>query len=126
MGKTVRMTWRCALGRSSSAGAATGGGAAGGGGGAGGGAPGGFAGVGFDEGVFGVQLSAVSAAATRRTRRIGYSLVLVRPKMATTSVSSLVTLSNFHPRFRMSVRQVMSFSHPWAVVRQTRRSTTFS
>ena len=81
--------------------------------------------MGADE-VFGAQLRAVRAAATRRTRRIGYSLVLVRPKMATISVSSLVTLSSFHPRFRMSVRHPMSFSHSWGVVRKTRRSATFS
>ena len=73
-----------------------------------------------------MQLRAVSAAATRRARRIGYSLVLVRPKMATTSVSSLVTLSNFHPRFSMSFRQPISFSHSTAVARKTRRSATLS
>jgi len=51
---------------------AAGGGAAGGGG----GAAGGFVGVGADAGVFGVQLSAVIAAATKRTRRIGLFLTL--------------------------------------------------
>src|SRR4029077_9176684 len=55
-----------------------------------------------------------------------YSFVLVRPKIATTSVSSLVTLRSFHPRLRMSVRQPMSFSHSWTVVRKTRRSATVS
>src|SRR5712664_2283070 len=107
-------------------GAAAGGAGAGEAGGAGGGAAGGFAGVGVDGGFLGVQLRAVIAAATSRARRIGYSLVLVRPKMATTSVSSLVTLSNFHPRLRMSFRQTMSFSHSAAVVRKTRKSATFS
>src|SRR5260370_4514244 len=103
---------------------ADGGGAWGGGG--GGGAAGGRAGVAVDGGFFGEQLSAVMPAATRSKRRIGYSFVLVRPKMATTSVPSLVTLSSFHPRLRMSFRQVMSFSHSSAVVRKTRRSATFS
>jgi len=65
----------------------------------------------LDGGFFGVQLSALAAAARKKTQRIDYSFVLVRPKMATTSVSSLITLSNFHPRLRMSVRQPMSFSH---------------
>src|SRR2546427_13231725 len=46
--------------------------------------------------------------------------------MATTSASSLVILSSFHPRFRMSVRQPMSFSHSAALARKTRRSATFS
>src|SRR5688572_1567761 len=101
------------------------GGAPGGGGGGGSGA-GGFAGVGVDAGFFGAQLRTVTAAANRSIRCIDYSLVLVRPKMATTSVSSLDTFSSFHPRLRMSVRQTMSFSHSSAVVRNTRRSATFS
>src|SRR2546427_3631121 len=46
--------------------------------------------------------------------------------MATTSASSLVILSSFHPRFRMSVRQPMSFSQSAALARKTRRSATFS
>ncbi len=46
--------------------------------------------------------------------------------MATTSASSLVILSSFHPRFRMSVRQPMSFSHSAVLARKTRRSATFS
>ncbi len=46
--------------------------------------------------------------------------------MATTSAFSLVILSSFHPRFRMSVRQPMSFSHSAALARKTRRSATFS
>src|SRR6267154_5922114 len=114
-------TYRSALGPSRIP-CAGGGGAWGGGG----GAAGGRAGVGVDGGLFGVQLSAVMPAATRSKRRIGYSFVLVRPKMATTSVSSLVTLSSFHPRLSMSFRQVMSFSHSGAVVRKTRRSATLS
>ena len=65
-------------------------------------------------------------AATRARRRIDYSLFFVRPKMATTSVSSLDTLSSFQPRLRMSVRHAMSFSHSAAVVRKTRKSATFS
>jgi|SwirhisoilCB2_FD_contig_101_580938_length_588_multi_16_in_0_out_0_2 hypothetical protein len=65
-------------------------------------------------------------AATRARRRIDYSLFFVRPKMATTSVSSLVTLSSFQPRLRMSVRHTMSFSHSSALVRKTRKSATFS
>src|SRR6266550_9277246 len=95
-------------------------------GGTAGGAAGRFAGIGLDGGVLGVQLSALAVAARTTRRRIGYSLLLVRPKMATTSVSSLVTLSSFHPRLSMSFRQVMSFSHSGAVVRKTRRSATFS
>ena len=82
--------------------------------------------MGPDAGCFGVQLTATHNATTNRERRIGYSLVLVRPKMATTSVSSLVTFRSFHPRFRISVRQAMSFSHSGGVVRKTRRSATFS
>ena len=65
-------------------------------------------------------------AAARTKRRIDYSLFFVRPKMATTSVSSLVTFSSFQPRLRISVRQVMSFSHASGVVRKTRKSATFS
>src|SRR5260370_27791059 len=114
-------TYRCALGPSRIP-CADGGGAWGGGG----GAAGGRAGVGVDGGFLGVQLSAVMPAATRSKRRIGYSFVLVRPKIATTSVSSLVTLRSFHPRLRISVRHPMSFSHSSAVVRKTRRSATFS
>src|SRR5258705_365969 len=103
-----------------------------GGGGAGGGvsvaagAAGGLTGAGWDGGFLGVQLMAVRTAAARRARRIDYSLVLVRPKIATTSVSSLVTLRSFQPRLSMSVRQPMSFSHSSAVVRKTRKSATFS
>ena len=37
-----------------------------------------------------------------------------------------MTLRSFQPRLRMSVRQLMSFSHSSAVVRKTRRSATFS
>ena len=64
-------------------------------------------------------------AAVKTKRRIDYSLVLVRPKMATTSVSSLDTFSSFQPRLSMSVRHTMSFSHSWAVVRKTRKSARF-
>src|SRR6266550_5093912 len=105
---------------------AVGEGAGGATGGTAGGAAGRFAGIGLDGGFLGVQLSALAVAARKTRRRIGYSLLLVRPKMATTSVSSLVTLSSFHPRLSMSFRQVMSFSHSGAVVRKTRRSATFS
>jgi hypothetical protein len=100
------------------------------GGGAGGGAPGGagggVTGVVDGGGLLGAQAIAIRLAPTKTKRRIDYSLVLVRPKIATTSVSSLDTLSSFHPRLRMSVRQVISFSHSSAVVRKTRKSATFS
>ena len=46
--------------------------------------------------------------------------------MAMISGPSLATLSSFHPRFRMSVRQPISFSHSSVLVRKTRRSATFS
>src|SRR6266571_9373826 len=132
MWMTWCITYRSALGPSRTAPSARPGGGGGGGGsgtgsgGGGGGAGAGLAGVGLAGECFGPQLSALSAAATNRTRRIRYSFVLVRPKMATTSVSSLMTLRSFHPRRRMSVRQPMSFSHSSAVVRKTRKSATFS
>ena len=44
------------------------------------------------------------------SRRPGGGPILVRRKTATSSASSLVTLRSFQPRFRMSARQVMSFS----------------
>jgi len=50
----------------------------------------------------------------------------VRPKIATISGPSLDTRSNFHPRFPMSARHEISFSHSLAVVRNTRRSATSS
>src|SRR6266516_818447 len=120
------ITYRSALGPKRIAASARPGGPGGSGGGGGGGVSAGLAGVGLAGKGFGLQLSALSAAATNRRRRIRYSLVLVRPKMATTSVSSLMTLRSFHPRFRMSLRQLMSFSHSAAVVRKTRKSATFS
>src|SRR5438046_7418711 len=46
--------------------------------------------------------------------------------MATISVPSLETRSSFQPRFRMSARHPMSFSHSFVVVRKTRRSATCS
>src|SRR5437867_12521512 len=117
------ITYRRALGPSRIAPSARPGGDGGSGG---GGAGAGLAGVGLAGEGFGPQLSALSAVATNRRRRIRYAFVLVRPKMATTSVSSLMTLRSFHPRLRMSVRQPMSFSHSAAVVRKTRKSATFS
>src|SRR6266850_4025268 len=119
------ITYRNALGPNRIVCCCDGGGAGGGAGGAGG-APGGLTGAGWDGGFLGVQLMAVRTAAARKARRIDYSLVLVRPKIATTSVSSLVTLRSFQPRLSMSVRQPMSFSHSLAVVRKTRKSATFS
>ena len=83
-------------------------------------------GVGFDGVVCEAHAIAMVLAATRARRRIDYSLFLVRPKMATTSVSSLDTFSSFQPRLRISVRHTMSFSHSSAVVRKTRKSATFS
>jgi len=52
--------------------------------------------------------------------------VLVRPKIATISGPSLATRSSFQPRFPMSARHPISFSHSLAVVRNTRRSATAS
>src|SRR5690606_11636351 len=51
---------------------------------------------------------------------------LVLPKTATSSTSSLVTRSSFHPRFRMSLCQTLSLSHSAALARKTRRSATCS
>ena len=102
---------------------------AGGGGGGGAGAGEGaeeFVGVGFDGVLREAHAKARALAATRKRRRIDYSLFLVRPKMATTSVPSLETFSSFQPRLRISVRHAMSFSHSSAVVRKTRKSATFS
>src|SRR5207253_10702767 len=39
---------------------------------------------------------------------------------------SLETRSSFQPRFRMSARHPISFSHSWDVVRKTRKSATAS
>src|SRR6266567_3761934 len=102
MWMTWCITYRSALGPSRTAPSARPGGDGGSGGSGtgsgGGGAGAGLAGVGLAGECFGPQLSALSAAVTNRTRRIHYSFVLVRPKMATTSVSSLMTLRSFHPR----------------------------
>src|SRR5436190_22621002 len=83
-------------------------------GGTAGGAAGRFAGIGLDGGFLGVQLSALAVAARKTRRRIGYSLLLVRPKLATNSVSSLDASSSFHPRLTIALRQEMGGSHSGA------------
>src|SRR5215470_17026656 len=56
----------------------------------------------------------------------GWRSVLVRPKIATNSESSLDTLRSFQPRLRISARQVMSFSQSFALVLKTLTSATRS
>jgi hypothetical protein len=51
---------------------------------------------------------------------------LVRPNTAINSGPSFVTRSNFQPRFPISARHPISFSHSSLVARKTRRSATAS
>ena len=50
----------------------------------------------------------------------------VRPKTAVISPRLFVTRNSFQPRFNISFRQAINFSHSAAGVRNTRRSATFS